>query len=493
LTDTKNEGKFKEISEYRNWKMNKKAVDAVDDIGAAAGLKGGSLKALWSFVCDPYSYILLISFFEASFNYLRKGPVSIYMVLLIVGFIIQLYRLLESRALFTLVKSELTYRFVLPMAVFIALLIITLIGERSHEMGVHFVKNYIGSGMLVFLIATSIKNTERIKRVLTLLSVMAVVNAIFGILQVYVSSRFYLVPYLYPVKNASYFNYAVLPNAFGLFMMNFNFGFTILLGALNIVSRFFNERRRWRATVLLTVWSVVLYGYLISFLRSSVIALLLGTIVIIVATILINRKGDAYPSLIKRLLAISLVTLIIVPSIFARVHFLGKSDNIITTKYKERIIKSKVESDEARIVLYRLGLKIFLDHPVRGIGIGNYKTEKMKYLEDSKAFNTEAISKLDSHNVFIEILCGAGILSLVVYLYLMLFPVVRSVKVIFKEKIPNDARALYILLAAYFCAALFDSNFHNFSFENMLWIGIGLFYSMELNRKGWVGQTNKPR
>ncbi|MBN1573620.1 MAG: O-antigen ligase family protein [Deltaproteobacteria bacterium] len=470
--------------------MSKKTSD---DRGVTKRLKENPVKALGSFICDPYSYILLISFFETSFNYLRKGYVSVYMVLLIAGFLIQFYRLLKARELFGLVKSELAYRFILPMSLFIVLLAVSLIGAQSHKVGVHFIKNYIGSGMLVFLIATNIKSTDKIKRVLTLLSIMAVVNAVFGMLQVYVSSRFYLVPYLYPIKNAFYFNSAVLPNAFGLFMMNFNFGFTIMLGALNILSRFFNEKRTGWKIIFFLAWAVVLYGYLISFLRSSIIALLLGAIVIVVATVLINRGRGASPSLVKRLLAISLVTLIIVPSIFAQVHFFSKRDNIITNKYKERIIRSKVESDEARIVLYKLGLRIFLDHPLKGIGIGNYKTEKVKYLKDSDVSNIEVIGKLDSHNVFMEILCGAGILGLITYLYLMLFPVVRSVKVIFKEKVTDDARVIYILLLAYFCAALFDSNFHNFFFENMLWIGIGLFYSMELKGRERVGSTSESR
>ncbi len=152
------------------------------------------LKDLKDAIVDPYSYILLISIFETSFNYIRKHSVSIFLVLLLVGFLIQFYLLLKTKTLFGLIKTELTSRFILPMALFIVLLIVSLVGVEFSKVGFYFIRSYIGSGMLVFLIATNIKKPEKIKNILTILSFMAVVNVILGMLQVYVSSRlnFYL-------------------------------------------------------------------------------------------------------------------------------------------------------------------------------------------------------------------------------------------------------------------------------------------------------------
>ena len=444
------------------------------------------LKDLKDAIVDPYSYILLISIFETSFNYIRKHSVSIFMVLLLVGFFIQLYLLIKSKALFGLIKTELTYRFILPMSLFIALLIVSIVGVESSKIGFYFIKSYIGSVMLVFLIATNIKRPEKIKKILTILSFMAIVNVILGMLQVYVSSSFYIVPYIYPAKNAAYFNKTVLPHAFGLFIMNFNFGFTLLLGSLNIVSRLINEKRKSWELFLLISWSVVLYGYLISFLRSSIIAVLLGSAIIVIVT-LIKKRGTS-PAMIKKILAFSLVTLIIVPALFFQVHFLNKKKDTAISKYNTLIVKDKKESDSVRIVLYKLGFEIFRDHPFKGVGIGSYKNEKTKYLKDFEGLSTKEFRRLDSHNVFLEVLCGAGIFALIVYLYILLFPLFKITTTLLKEKIPDEMSMIYILLLAYFAAALFDSNFHNFSFENMHWIGIGLFYSMEFIRQGENGR-----
>lgn len=439
-------------------------------------------KELRDTISDPYSYILLISFFETSFNYLRKRSVSVFLVLLSIGFLIQLYLLLKEKAIFGLVKSELTSRFILPMSIFLALLGVSLVGAKSYEVGYYFIRSYIGSVMLVFLIATNIKNPEKIRGVLMLLSVMALANVLIGILQVYVSSRFYLVPYIYPAKNAFYFNKPVLPHAFGLFMMNFNFGFTILLGSLYIVSRFINERRRVWGLLFLLCWGVLLYGYLISFLRSSIIALLLGSAIIIVATLV--KRGSSLSTMIKKIAVFSLVTVIIVPSIFGYVHLFNKKKETITHKHMELIVRDKRQSDNVRITLYKLGLEIFLDHPLKGVGIGNYRSAKLKYLDEFKGLDKNVFAKLDPHNVFVEILCGAGIFALIVYLYVVLFPLIRIIRILVREKVPDEIAQIYILLIAYFAAALLDSNFHNFTFENMLWIGIGLFFAMEMMRKG---------
>ncbi len=452
----------------------------IDKITGTTSHQTNLLKDLRDTIVNPYSYILLISIFETSFNYLRKYSVSIFLVLLLVGFLIQFYMLLKSKALFGLIKTELSSHFIFPMVLFIALLIVSLVGVESSKVGFYFIRSYIGSGMLVFLIATNIQKPEKIKNILTILSFIAVVNALLGILQVYVSSSFYLIPYIYPAKNAAYFNKTVLPHAFGFFIMNFNYGFTLLLGSLNIVSRFINEKRKGWEFFLLMSWGVVLYGYLISFLRSSILAIFLGSAIIVIATLIKNRGTSS--GMIKKILAFSIVTLI-VPALFFHVHFLNKKEDTVISMYNKQIVKDKKKSDNVRIVLYKLGFEIFRDHPLKGVGIGNYKIEKMKYLKEFKELSEKEFRKLDSHNIFIEVLCGAGIFAFIVFLYMLLFPVFKITKIFLEEKIPDEISVIYILLLAYFTAALFDSNFHNFSFENMHWIGIGLFYSIVFIRR----------
>jgi O-antigen ligase len=61
-----------------------------------------------------------------------------------------------------------------------------------------------------------------------------------------------------------------------------------------------------------------------------------------------------------------------------------------------------------RLVLWDMSWHMFLDHPLLGVGMGDYSLEAEKRLSERKVRTT-----VDSHNVFLQILATRGLVGFV--------------------------------------------------------------------------------
>lgn len=135
--------------------------------------------------------------------------------------------------------------------------------------------------------------------------------------------------------------------------------------------------------------------------------------------------------------------------------------------YRVSTIKNS-ESDysiQVRLENYKVALKMFLDHPVVGVGIHNFKDYRRDY-----GLPKEYIV----HNSYLEVLAGGGLLSFIPF-SLILLSIWK--KLITKNNYDRSLRNLFICLKASFVSILITSFFITAEHKKILWLLFALISS----------------
>jgi len=150
--------------------------------------------------------------------------------------------------------------------------------------------------------------------------------------------------------------------------------------------------------------------------------------------------------------------------------------NVLPGKVWERFEKTNIEgpssdgdiaSTKRRLMLAKAAVKMFVDHPLFGVGVGNYYFECKKY---------EPIWAGRAHSMYLETLAELGIVGFFLFLC-MLFYTFRSLQRIINSKSNLNAYAsgLYVGLTGFLIAALFFHAQH----EKVLWFVVFMSLALE--------------
>lgn len=119
---------------------------------------------------------------------------------------------------------------------------------------------------------------------------------------------------------------------------------------------------------------------------------------------------------------------------------------------------SNVQQNYERILMWHSALNMFIEHPITGIGIGNYHKEYVSHYRSP-------LSKEDTwhpHNVLLSMLAQSGLIGTIGYLLLFIYLYYKSISNYIKDKNIIDLTFLSSLLA-FSLNGLTDCNFvgHN--------------------------------
>jgi O-antigen ligase len=79
------------------------------------------------------------------------------------------------------------------------------------------------------------------------------------------------------------------------------------------------------------------------------------------------------------------------------------------------VVSERATSAASRLDILRAGFKIFLDHPILGVGLGNFRIVFPHYT----TFYFTKYKQFYAHNTYLEILTGVGLLGLITYLLII--------------------------------------------------------------------------
>jgi O-antigen ligase len=127
--------------------------------------------------------------------------------------------------------------------------------------------------------------------------------------------------------------------------------------------------------------------------------------------------------------------------------------------FTERVgaINLSDSSSSGRFHIWQAAIALFKDHPLTGVGYGNWKISSIPY---ERLDNNENSVSVHAHNDFLESFGESGFFGGAAYVLLFLLLPILSFKNLFSKTIPNEKKVLLLLsllgLAGYFIDAVFN-------------------------------------
>ncbi|MBL7085617.1 MAG: O-antigen ligase family protein [Candidatus Cloacimonetes bacterium] len=166
---------------------------------------------------------------------------------------------------------------------------------------------------------------------------------------------------------------------------------------------------------------------------------------------------------------------------------IGKESTFGLIKSKDEVNsnlqKYKSNTMLSRFYYYSAAIKMFVDYPILGVGIGNSGYYLKRYadkryynylLELQKVSGNHSIYKVYPHNIFLRIAAENGILGIISLLTLILI-LYRTIRKLSKQIHYSWLVFITTSLMFIFIQSLFD----DFINRNIFWISIGLLSSLE--------------
>jgi len=214
----------------------------------------------------------------------------------------------------------------------------------------------------------------------------------------------------------------------------------------------FVEKKKSLKTFSLAITLVITMALIFTFSRAG----LIGFFALLLIAALKARKK------VRALLWLSICIVVII--------------NLMPTYVWERFEKTKIVEGPAtgdiasttrRFLLAKSAWRMFLTHPLFGVGVGNYFWECGKY---------EAVHPGRAHTTYLEIMAELGIIGIFLFLG-VLFHTFKTLKKIMRNnsQVSSYAWGLYIGLAGFLIAALFL----HAQQEKVLWFVVFMAVALE--------------
>jgi len=156
----------------------------------------------------------------------------------------------------------------------------------------------------------------------------------------------------------------------------------------------------------------------------------------------------------------------------------------------EAAVRLQDESSRQRVLIWKDTVRMILDRPLLGVGVGNFAYTLPKYASRESAeslarMRTAAgmdLAVYQAHNGYLEVLAETGVLGLAAFLW-MFYAVCGMFYRLLRRYARGEADALAVGLAAAAAAtlvhALFSLNFQNPASASHFWVATGLAAILE--------------
>ncbi|HEX5131739.1 MAG TPA: O-antigen ligase family protein [Candidatus Krumholzibacteria bacterium] len=228
--------------------------------------------------------------------------------------------------------------------------------------------------------------------------------------------------------------------------------FILFNGAAAVCPRF-SRRRVWLGIIV----ALQFVALLLTVTRGAWLALFAGAAVL---CLLLRRREIIIGT------AVALVALLAFSFAFSRDQGRSVAVSEIATAPADRNVAT-------RLVLWDISWELFREHPVFGVGMGDYSIEADKHLRARKVRTT-----VDTHNVFLHVLATRGLFGFIPFViyFVVLF---RSLGGVFKRAGPASIERYYAAgaiaaLVAVLAGALTENNIDDSEVHIVLMFLVGL-------------------
>ncbi len=358
--------------------------------------------------------------------------------------------------------------FLLSYSIFISIFLINLIYSKSIYNGVYFVKIYFlfyASFVIIFLELFILLKADKIKYRFLIIDILFISLLTYLILTIHLN---YLLIFLLLNFLVFYFSFdfikinskiifftilivAVIESFIGL-LQNYGFDFTALATFYKIVGTY-TTPTLFVACITHALPVVLALYYLNK--NENIKNIILFTIGLILLAVLLSGIRAAW---LAAFVGIGL-------------FFLLKDLNIIKQWLSKRHIKIftviaslllimfltlmlyyiRPASANARLLIWRISLNMIKDHPITGIGLGNFAVQYMNYQAEffKNPANIEHWANVagnvnHAHNEFLQIFVETGILGLLLFLAILFFTYQDTFRLIRANRLNEEDRLIII-------------------------------------------------
>ena len=323
--------------------------------------------------------------------------------------------------------------------------LLSLTAAINYHEGYYEVSRYLLHLILLFIIMTAVmQESEKLLKICCVVTLVALLQGIIGILQFY-DIAFTRLP-------GNYKPYG--------FMTNRNlFGSAQALALPFAIYVFYAGKKTWKI-VGASSFAVIIISLVLSQTRA---AWLSGIAVLIASTILVLIF---IPALRKKWMLSSLAAIAVIAAIVSLLIMTDKESSLARS-VKERAASLAVKTSSGseaevniteRLKLLKKTMTMIGDHPVTGVGAGNWKVMIPSYGLDSTVYGKGIVAPDRVHNMYLQVASETGVPGAIFYFAMWLiiawigFLMIRNIN-------DNNKKVLLILMLAGFAAIAVDSLF----------------------------------
>ncbi len=282
--------------------------------------------------------------------------------------------------------------------------------------------------LLFFLLVNNVDDKRFARKLINIIIGISALVAIYAIWQHYTGYDYWHGRILGEISGTGKFR------ALGNFSIPLTYGFYAMLVSLLSFSLAFLEEDRAKRIFYILCAFLCVTGNLFSGTRSTQMAQIFGFGIFFFFSSNKDRKQG-----IPMVLVYFILMFFIDPDLFARAHPLTQAKDIA--------------SMDIRTVIWSTSFRIFIDHPIAGIGFGSFSYFYELYLKvPSQIFR-------HAHNDLLNVAVNAGIIGLLPFVYLWV-TIWRNLKKKFDRARDQYAKSMLkaglVVASAYLVAALFQ-------------------------------------
>jgi len=274
--------------------------------------------------------------------------------------------------------------FMIPLLLLGPLILVSLLYTRDAAATLMFFRRWVFNMMFVLLLLNLVTNFETFKKVLWAIMLMASANSIVGMVDSSGAAE-------------------VDHRSMGLTENANNLGHLAAL-AFPLALYQYLYAKGWQRWLGLSLCAVLAGGIVASVSRGALVSL-----TVVFAIVMVVERRRVLPLLL--ILGLGFSSIPLLPN-----YFIDRTSNLVED-VKNTVVIQDQRQLSSRGHLNAAGLRIWLAHPVMGVGIGNFG---YYYMQREFMGADRPDKRIGAHNIYIQALSELGILGGLVLLWLLL-------------------------------------------------------------------------
>ena len=402
-------------------------------------------KILYYLICV---YVITLPIINDKMGIVGKLPDIILISTILIFVIYSLINKENRKNLYLNIKNFITSFLgaVLVILTILMLISTTYATERALAIkeAVRFI-TYIG---LIFIIKYEIKEKKNIKNIIKCFIGTTTILCIYGIIQYF--TKVGLNPTFISEQGTRITATMENPNGLGAYLV---------LSFFPIFMLVFDECNKKKKAFYVAISLLMIVNILLTGSRNATVGFMIGLLIL---AILYNYKIVA-------------VFILCIP-----VFFLDKSLSNRFLNIKESVL------NDPRIKLWKVAIKMIKEHPIKGVGNGNYVALYDEYVLKYPELAYGDYHRFSSHNSYLKVQSELGILGIVTFLLVIIASIKNVIKVY--KNTEDKMYKLFFMgvmasIVAFLAMNLLDNLFFSPQTTTYFWLFIALAESILFNEK----------